>query len=246
MTELALIASDPAALDTVTDPAALVVRACEQAKAWLVKALDHGEIEQIVELKSQAEAIRAYTMSRQLGRDAELSASEIVRRAERGIGVAIRRGQEAGEIRKSGYRRAGSDDTRLPPDHYFAHPRERSDTYAITDGVTDEEFDDAVESAKSEENLSRANVLRKVRGEPAHPTTESEPGRSVKKRRPITDVARDAGWALRKDVEKIERIFVDARYGPNKTQVAVHLHGHLIYAVDALQRMVDHLAYEGD
>ena len=58
----------------------------------------HGDIDQIAELKSQAEAIRVYTMSKQLGKDAELSATEIVRRAERGIGLAIRRGQEDGLI----------------------------------------------------------------------------------------------------------------------------------------------------
>lgn len=37
-------------------------------------------------------------------------------------------------------------------------------TYAMTDGVTDEEFNSVVESAKHEGNLSRANVVRKVRG----------------------------------------------------------------------------------
>ncbi|WP_055751031.1 hypothetical protein [Frankia sp. AvcI1] len=51
---------------------------------------------------TQAEAIRIYTTSKQLGKDAELSAAEIVRRAERGIGIAIRRGQEAGAIAKRG------------------------------------------------------------------------------------------------------------------------------------------------
>ena len=33
----------------------------------------------------------------QLGKDAELSAAEIFRRAERGIGFRIRKGQEAGD-----------------------------------------------------------------------------------------------------------------------------------------------------
>src|SRR6185369_15788693 len=79
-----------------------VVQACERAKVWLAHALEHGGIEQIAELKCQAEAIRVYTMSKQLGLDAQLSAAEVVRRAELGIGLAVRKGQTAGEIRKAG------------------------------------------------------------------------------------------------------------------------------------------------
>lgn len=36
------------------------------------------------------------------------------------------------------------------------------DIYAVTDNVTDEQFDEAIEEAKAEENLRRANVIRKV------------------------------------------------------------------------------------
>ncbi len=133
---------------------------------------------------TQAEAIRIYTASKQLGKDAELSAAEIVRRAERGIGIAIRRGQEAGEIRKIGHRRDGSEDTRLPPDHYFSHPKERTDIYAITDGIGEEEFDAAIETARSEGNLTRANVLRKVKGEPAKPKPQPDTAPPSRKRRP--------------------------------------------------------------
>ena len=45
-----------------------------------------------------------YTTQKQLGKDAQLAAAEIVRRAERGIGVAIRRGQQNGEIARRGDR----------------------------------------------------------------------------------------------------------------------------------------------
>ncbi len=40
--------------------------------------------------------------------------------------------------------------------------------YALTDDVTDEEFDTAIEEAKGEGNLSRANVVRKVKPEKAN------------------------------------------------------------------------------
>ena len=101
--ELAL-AADPGIVERSADPAGFVVQACERAKAWLQEALEHGEIEQIAEIKSQAEAVRVYTAQKQLGKDAQLAAAEIVRRAERGIGVAIRRGQQNGQIARRGER----------------------------------------------------------------------------------------------------------------------------------------------
>src|SRR6266496_5634820 len=103
--ELAL-AADPDVIERSADPAGFVVQACQRARAWLREALEHGEIEQIAEIKSQAEAVRVYTAQKQLGKDAQLAAAEIVRRAERGIGVAIRRGQRNGEIAKRGDRRS--------------------------------------------------------------------------------------------------------------------------------------------
>ena len=51
------LAADPQIVDRSADPAGFVVAACERAKAWLTEALEHGEIEQIAEIKSQAEAI---------------------------------------------------------------------------------------------------------------------------------------------------------------------------------------------
>ena len=99
-----VLTADPDIIERAADPGEFVVQACEWAKAWLAEALEHGEIEQIAELKSQAEAVRVYTAQKQLGKDAQLAAAEIVRRAERGIGVAIRRGQQDGQIAKPGDR----------------------------------------------------------------------------------------------------------------------------------------------
>lgn len=164
---------DPATADLVSDPAQYVVEACERAKAWLSNALEHGDIDQIVELKSQAEAIRVYTRQKELGKDAELSAAEIVRRAERGIGVAIRKGQAAGQIAVSGTRRdlvAMNNEVPIPTTTEAAQVKHRSDVahmYALTDDVTEEQFEESLSEAKKEGNLSRANVVRKVRGQKA-------------------------------------------------------------------------------
>lgn len=176
-TDLALIAGDTSALERAADPAEFVVLACERAKEWLKQAVEHGEIDQIVEVKSQAEAIRIYTTQKQLGKDAELAAAEIVRRAERGIGVAIRKGQEEGSIRRQGQGSTGTPpranrergDTQLSsptdylPQHELSGGGHGAGVYDVTDDVTDEQFEEAIEEAKSEKNLSRANVVRKVK-----------------------------------------------------------------------------------
>jgi hypothetical protein len=176
------LANGPQIVERSADPAAFVVQACERAKAWLEQALEHGEIEQIAEIKSQAEAVRVYTAQKQLGKDAQLAAAEIVRRAERGIGVAIRRGQQGGQIARRGERGSrgapgvhGGNPGDRRGDHlgssqpFFRHGDERADAYAMTDGVSDTDFEDALGEARAEANLSRANVVRKIRQRRGNP-----------------------------------------------------------------------------
>src|SRR5215467_13461909 len=171
-----VLATDLQIVERSADPAGFVMAACERARAWLREALEHGQIEQIAELKSQAEAVRVYTAQKQLGKDAQLAAAEIVRRSERGIGVAIRRGQHNGQIAKRGDRgscgapgvHGGNPGNRRgdhlgSPGSFFRHGDERADAYTMTDGVSDTEFENALGEARTEGNLSRANVVRKVR-----------------------------------------------------------------------------------
>jgi hypothetical protein len=163
-------------LERMADPAHYVELACERAKAWLADALEHGDIDQIVELKSQAEAIRIYTTQKKLGKDTELAACEVVRRAERGIAIAIRKGQEEGTIARQGQTVAKSQEV---GGTYFLrsttgaagvnHTSEVQELTALADGISDEVFEEAIAEAKSEGNLSRANVTRKVRGEKREP-----------------------------------------------------------------------------
>jgi hypothetical protein len=170
------LAADPGVIERSADPAQFVVQACQRAKAWLTEALEHGEIDQIAELKSQAEAVRVYTAQRQLGKDAQLAAAEIVRRAERGIGLAVRRGQRNGQIARRGDRggcgaprvRGGNPGATRgehlgSPAEFFRNDKERADSYAMTDGVSDADFENALGQAKSDGDLSRANVVRNIR-----------------------------------------------------------------------------------
>jgi hypothetical protein len=187
MTADLALAADPDVIERSADPVGFVVQACQRAKAWLTEALEHGEIEHIAELKSQAEAVRVYSTQKQLGKDAQLAAAEIVRRAERGMGLAIRRGQQAGQIAKRGDRggrgapgvHGGNPGDRRgdhldSPAAFFRHGDERAGTYAMTDGVSDTDFENALGEAKAEGNLSRANVVRKIHRRCGDTTTAAD------------------------------------------------------------------------
>lgn len=53
-------------------------------------------------------------------------------------------------------------------------------------------------------------------------------------RKPLPDVARGAGFELRKSMERVERLFADDRYRSNEKQVADALRGHLLYVADTV------------
>lgn len=61
------------------------------------------------------------------------------------------------------------------------------------------------------------------------------------RRRPITDQARDAGWELRKAVERIERLAADDRFNAQTEKVAPHLRGHLTDAITSCQAVLDRI-----
>jgi hypothetical protein len=220
-----VLAAGPGAAERAGDRAAFVVAACERAKAWLQEALEYGGIEQIAEVRSQAEAVRVYTRQKQLGREAELAAAEIVRRAERGIGLAIRRAQQQGRIARRGDRgsrgapgvRGGNPgDTR--GDHlgsasrFFSHPSERAGAYAMADGASNGEFEDALAAARAEGNLSRANVVRKIGQRGRRPA----PGRDA-------PVAAPAGESAADGADRRGLIAAHAAHGMSSHQIAARL-----------------------
>lgn len=73
-------------------------------------------------------------------------------------------------------------------------------------------------------------------------TVVAQPAPPVKpRRRPLPDVARDAGWDLRKSVERIERIAADDRFSANAEQVTPHLRSHLQHAIEVCQDLLDRI-----
>ena len=100
----------------------------------------------------------------------------MLRRAERAVGQAVRNGQEAGELRRKGQASLVLDQYKEVPsvNDFFGHRNEMTEVYALTDGVSEDEFEDALAEARDEQNLSRANVVRKVTGRPPASTTYAQ------------------------------------------------------------------------
>jgi hypothetical protein len=180
-----VVLDDPSALENTPDPVGAVLLACERAKALLELVLENGDIEYLTELKAQATALSIYARQKELGRAAYLAAAEIVRRAERGVAVAIRRGQASGEIetteearmrslgearaKKAGHDGSADSSSKPRPLDYASRSElsnSEGDIYDLADDVDDDTFEQALAEAREERNLSRANVIRKFRGDP--------------------------------------------------------------------------------
>lgn len=169
---------DPAT--TALSGADFVTQALVRSKAWLAQAMESTDPEPIVKVKAWAATVEEATRQLGLGQEIELDAAEIVRRAERGIGVAIRNGQAAGEIEtrveaasRAGRQRFGAAESLKPRPHDYGTKDELTTVYALTDGVDEPLFEEGLTEAKAEGNLSRANVVRKIKG--TAPVTTGRP-----------------------------------------------------------------------
>lgn len=247
MNGLAVI-TDPSEIDKLDDEARgqLITQALVESKSWLAVATKGTDPTPIAEFRAWAATVAEATKQRNLAQDIQLDAQEMVRRAERGIGLAVRNGQEAGTIKKQ-YEHdhtvnrygpslpSSEKKTRQSPTDFFpGGGGAQTATYAMTDDVTDEAFDTALTEAKAEGNLSRANVVRKVTG------TGSSTSPAAR-RRPITDQAKDAGWDIRKSAERITRILQDDRLPAHKQQVSAALRNHLLFVAEAVAAALNEL-----
>lgn len=109
---------------------------------------------------------------------------------------------------------------------------------ADEDVVDAEIVDDDPESEpKPEHRVTGADgksYPTKPKAEPAKPKTD-------KKRVPLPDLAKDAGWELRKAVERVERIFNDDRFRANRDSISIHLRSHLDHAASTCQTLLDEI-----
>jgi len=102
MTPELIPAATPLAAVRATDPAGFTVAACPRAGTWRREAQEQGQTGQVAEVTSRAEALRVCTTQKQPRRDARLAAAPIVRRAGRGIGLAVCAGRPQEQARRAG------------------------------------------------------------------------------------------------------------------------------------------------
>ncbi|HET6907850.1 MAG TPA: hypothetical protein VFH54_00800 [Mycobacteriales bacterium] len=180
--EVAVIREDVAELEQLDTAAreVAVTHALTDARNRLAFALQATGPETVAAIKAEVGAIADLSKRVGLSKEIRDDAIEMLRRAEYALGKAIRAGQEAGEIRKPGQSKTSYDRwngtlreskdsiKRSPAD--FASQTELSGQagndgiYAMADGVSEPEFERALVDARAEGNLSRANVVRKIKG----------------------------------------------------------------------------------
>lgn len=132
--------------------------------------------------KSSAEMAAHYAKRLDISKDLVLDSQVQQRRWERALGVAIRDGQERGDIATQGsnagpqgdywqtrngervlIRGSVRESNAISPKTFFSNGTDAVQTYAVTDGVTDAEFDSALADAREDGGPSRANVVRKIK-----------------------------------------------------------------------------------
>lgn len=159
---------------------ASVVTLLEQAKSWLATCVEMTGPAEIAAAKAQIVTAETYARELRLSKDIQMDAQEMVRRAEYALGKSIRKGQAEGEIRVRGDRDTVANQHGLAvhvdntnsgkaSPYAFASQTELDGNgagiYALADSAEPEQFDAALTEAKAEGNLSRANVVRKIKGQ---------------------------------------------------------------------------------
>jgi len=195
---------------TDVDPVDYMATVLNRAKGWLVEA---QSIEAVRDAKAVALGYETVIREKELAFDAQLSATEIVRRCERRIGQLVHEGQERGEIAKRGdigASQAGALNAGhlLRPGEVIGSASKQAvtETYTMAD-TPDEDFDEAIEEAKAEGNLSRANVVRKVKGE----TKPSAPMPAGMRRSPSVPLARQLPHAA-EEIAVVIRVAAELRW----------------------------------
>lgn len=179
--------------------------------AWAEQVDDVGEVR---EAKNKWAAITEYV--RRTSREGVAEAEAALRRLEVRIGQLLGPREVGGRGKPSTAPEGLSRDDRSD----FRNMADHSD---VVEQVIAESTDDQPASRRSV-----LEAIHKPRGEGP-------------RRNPLPQQASDAGWQLRKTVERLERIFADDRFGANKEQVAAHLRGHLTYTVEVCQDLLDQL-----
>ena len=173
-----LVPFRPATVDRTAEG---VVALLTHARDWLATAVEVTGPAEIAQAKAALVLADTYARELQLSKDIQMDSTEMVRRAEYALGRAIRKGQDEGTIaakgNPSGANGHGEGNLRVPqkssPYDFAKHTELYGDgreggngVLAMADNATPERFEEAITEARGEDNLSRANVVRKVKGGP--------------------------------------------------------------------------------
>ena len=216
-------------------------------------------------------AVRATEFAKRLdlSKDTVLEAQMQQRRWERALGTAIREGQAAGEIRSNGQREGASSPGVSSPADYASHNdlngrgTEKPGIYALADNATDDQFESALTTARDEGNVSRANVVRKLKadgvvdmatGEVIDPDTLTPENRAERQaeRERMLGLYTDAGifsqalnrLSMLADPRHVEHYLEVARVGNTRPDFSMKHHNpesiraiaqHLLNYADALE-----------
>jgi len=149
--------------------AAAVIDQLAIARDWL--RTEANDIDEVAGVLAQADAIALLVRKRELGHDAELAAAEIVRRCERRLEELLIEGQDAGRV---GRRGDNAHTLARPQDVSLGNKLRHSDILPssklrvqakVMASANDDDFDDALRAARDEGDMSRTNIVRKLKGE---------------------------------------------------------------------------------
>lgn len=193
----------------------------DKARTWLEVATRQADAPRAVaDFKAEIIVVAQYAKQKRVSEEIQIDATVMVRRAERSLGVAIREGQERGEVetassaatRREAAKAENVNDIKwLPLPSSFASPNELvhrdGGIYALTDTVTEEDFNAALHSAKEESNPSRANVVRKLREAKGEQPKQSRQPKQAKQHTAKTmERLTDTLWGIRQSLQTITAI----------------------------------------
>lgn len=170
-------------LDKATQESA-VTQYLTTARERLSLALEATGPHAVASLRAEIATAAEATKQLGLSKEIQLDAQEMVRRAEYALGKAIRKGQAEDTVRSRGDRGSHFDrwsgelrepqNSKASPYDYADHSTLYGDgksggngILAMADNATEEQFEEALSEAKAEQNVSRANVVRKIKAEPS-------------------------------------------------------------------------------
>ncbi len=115
-------------------------------------------------------------------------------------------------------------------------------------GVSEKTIRDDISQLRTDTKLHRPSQTvgsdGKVRPSRRALDPDSAMTKRGRNRRPLRHAAKDAALRMRLEIEKLERLFADDRLPGNAEQVALLTRGHLLYAVETAQRLLDLLDKE--